>query len=192
MMEMVKKSFRCGLVVALALMAQSGVANAQEGDEAAQDIHNVLLTFHLVEADGFTDDDPEISEVVTELRKIFNFRGYRLISKSLFNVGMYMSGSDTDPLRGSGSQRIVVENSDVVLEVTATLRAAERSRLVRGTVKLTDITGFVSFERRDLHPLLEITVNMRDGQKVVLGSAPRTAGEPLLILVVTAMIDSGG
>ncbi len=193
MMEMVKREIRCGLVVAVALGTLSaGVANAQEGEEAVQDIQNVLLTFHLVEADGYTDDDPEISDVVTELRKIFNFQGYRLISKSLFNVGMYRSEYDTDPLRGRGSQRIVVQNSDVVLEVDASLRAAERSRIVRGTVKLTDITGFVRNTRRDLPPLLEITVNMRDGQKVVLGSAPRTADDPLLILVVTAKVDSGG
>ena len=32
---------------------------------------------------------------------------------------------------------------------------------------------------------------MRDGQKMVLGSAPRTAAEPVLILVVTARIDPG-
>ena len=189
MIEKVKKTIPGALLFALALATQSGVANAQEGEEAAQDIQNVLLTFHLVEADGYTDDDPEISDVVTELRKIFNFQGYRLISSSLFNVGMHLSGYDTDPLRGSGSQRIVVENSDVVLEVNASLRAAQRSRLVRGTVTLTDITRFVHSTRRELPPLLEITVNMRDGQKVVLGSAPRTAEEPVLILVVTARID---
>ena len=192
MNETMKRSLRRVLILALALGMPSGAANAQEGDEAQQDIQNVLLTFHLVQADGFTGDDPEISDVVTELRRIFNFQGYRLLSTSLFNVGMQMSLYDNDPLRGSGSQRIVVENSDMVLMVDASLRAAQRSSIIRGTVKLTDITDFNNRgwgDYDDLPPLLEISVNMRDGQRVVLGSAPRTAEEPVLILIVTARIN---
>ena len=192
MIEMVTRSLGRGLILALALGIPSGATKAQEGEEAPQDIQNVLLTFHLVQADGFTDDDPEISDVVTELRRIFNFQGYRLLSTSLFNVGMQMTDYDNDPLQGSGSQRIVVENSDVVLMVDADLQAAQRSSIVRGTVKLTDVTRFVDRgwgDYDDLPPLLKISVNMRDGQRVVLGSAPRTAEEPVLILVVTARID---
>lgn len=186
MMEMVKQTIGGALIVA----SLSGIANAQEGEEAAQDISNVLLTFHLVQADGFTEDDPEISDVVTELRKLFNFQGYRLLSTSLFNVGMQMTLYESDPLRGSGTQRIVVENSDMVLEVSASIRSARRSSIVRGTVTLTDITLYVNRSRPvNLSPLLEISVNMRDGQRVVLGSAPRTAEEPVLILVVTARLD---
>lgn len=194
MIETMKRCLRRGLILALALGIPSGAVKAQEGEEAPQDIQNVLLTFHTVQADGFTDDDPEISDVVTELRRIFNFQGYRLLSTSLFNVGMQMSDYDNDPLRGSGSQRVVVENSDMVLMVDASLRAAQRSSMIRGTVKLTDITDF-NFRGwghyDDLPPLLEISVNMRDGQRVVLGSAPRTADEPVLILVVTARINPG-
>ena len=187
MIETMKRTIRCALIVALALASLSGSAMAQEG---RQDIQNVLLTFHLVQADGFTDDDPEISDVVTELRKYFNFQGYRLLSNSLFNVGMYLSDHDNEPVRGSGTQRIVVENSAIALEVSASLRAARASGTVRGEVTLTDITEFVGYARpSNLSPLLRITVNMRDGQRVVLGSAPRTADEPVLILVVTARID---
>jgi hypothetical protein len=194
MIETMKRTMRRALIAGLALASLPGAVKAQEGEEAPQDIQNVLLTFHLVQADGFTDDDPEISDVVTELRRIFNFQGYRLLSTSLFNVGMQMSNYDNDPLRGSGSQRVVVENSDMVLMVDARLRAAQRSSMIRGTVKLTDITDFNSRgwgDYDDLPPLLEISVNMRDGQRVVLGSAPRTADEPVLILVVTARINPG-
>lgn len=193
MIEVVKKTIKGVLIFALSLVPVSGIASAQRGEAAAQDVHNVLLTFHLVQADGFTEDDPEISDVVTELRKYFNFQGYRLLSTSLFNVGMYMSDNDINPLRGSGSQRIVVENSEMALEVSATLRAARASGTVRGTVTLTDITRYVDRSRpMNLSPLLRISVNMRDGQRVVLGSAPRTAEEPVLILVVTARVNPGG
>ena len=86
------------------MAALAGVANAQEGEKAA-DIHNVLLTFHLVQADGFTDQDPEISDVVDELRKLFNFQGYRLLSTSVFNVGLVRDRSG-NYVTGEGSQRI--------------------------------------------------------------------------------------
>ena len=72
----------------MALGALAGAAHAQEGEATAPEIHNVLLTFHLVQADGFTDEDPEISHVVSELRKLFNFEGYRLLSTSIFNIGV--------------------------------------------------------------------------------------------------------
>ncbi len=187
MIGTMERTIRCALIAALALVALSGAATAQEG---RQDIQNVLLTFHLVQADGFSGDDPEISDVVTELRKYFNFQGYQLLSTSLFNVGMYRTDNDIEPLRGTGSQRIVVENSDVALEVSTTLRAARNSGTVRGTVSLIDITDYVNRSRpTNLPPLLRISVNMRDGQRVVLGSAPRKADEPVLILVVTATVD---
>ncbi|MEO5509524.1 MAG: hypothetical protein ABIS27_02775, partial [Longimicrobiales bacterium] len=32
---------------------------------------NVRLTFILIQADGYTNEDPEIRPIVTELRKIF-------------------------------------------------------------------------------------------------------------------------
>ncbi|MFQ5538400.1 MAG: hypothetical protein ACE5GJ_13225 [Gemmatimonadota bacterium] len=38
----------------------------------------VRLTFQLVEADGFSGTDPAIAEVEKELRKVFDFKGYRL------------------------------------------------------------------------------------------------------------------
>ena len=64
---------------------------------------------------------------------------------------------------------------------------------VRAEVTLTDeITRQRAescwFQRTDA-PLLEASVTMRDGQRVVLGSARRTAEEPVLILVVTPRID---
>ena len=75
MYEKMKRSIQYALIGTLFLGPLAGVANAQEGEGAPEDIDNVLLTFHLIQADGFTDEDPEISDVVSELRKLFNFRG---------------------------------------------------------------------------------------------------------------------
>ena len=191
MTEMVKRSAGCVLIVALALGALAGVASAQEDTGSTEDIRNVLLTFHLVQADGFTDQDPEISDVVSELRKLFNFKGYRLLSTSVFNVGLVSNASGTF-LRGDGSQRIAPDHSESPLTITADVSSRRSAGTVRATVTLTDaITRrrVLTIGSEEELPLLEASVTMRDGQRVVLGSARRTADEPVLILVVTPRID---
>lgn len=182
MNEMVKKSIRCALIGALVLGPPWGVALSQEAEAAAPDIHNVLLTFHLVQADGFTDDDPEISDVVSELRKLFSFRGYRLLSTSVFNVGMVRSSRGTY-VSGEGSQRIFAGDSPAPLTIEAEV-TSQRSPpgTVRAKVTLATLAGLSS-------PLLEASVTIRHGQRVVLGSARRTVDDPVLILVVTPRID---
>ena len=65
MIEYVKRSIRYALIMPLAFGLHPGVASAQEREDAAETVQNVQLIFHLVEADGFTDDDPEISDVVS-------------------------------------------------------------------------------------------------------------------------------
>ena len=189
MTEMVTRSIRCGLIGALALGVLSGVASAQEGNERPQHIHNVLLTFQLIQADGFTDVDPEISDVVGEIRKIFNFQGYRLLSTSVFNVGLMPSTSGRSA-SGSGLQRIYARGSETALTLKAEVSSQRATGTVRAKVTLTDETrrqSGGSFSER--LPLLEITVTFRDGQMAVLGSAPRSADGPVLILIVTPRID---
>ncbi len=190
MIEKVNKTIRGALIFALALGVPTGVANAQEGEEAPQDIQNVLLTFHLVEADGFTDDDPEISDVVTELRKLFNFRGYRLLSTSVFNVGLIRTQSSANWLEGTGSQRIAPVDSESPLMISAEISSRRATRTVRAKVALSEVTtrsiGLLGTEPL---PLLEVTATLSDDQRMVLGTPRRAAGEPVLILIVTARID---
>ena len=191
MIEMAKRCAGYTVIAVLAVGVLAGDTNAQEGGGAAQDIRNVLLTFHLVEADGFADEDPEISDVVSELRQLFNFRGYRLLSTSVFNVGLVSNSSGTF-VRGDGSQRIAPDDSETPLTIEANVSARRSTGTVRARVTLTDaITRprVLTIGIEEQLPLLEASVTMRDGQRVVLGSARRTAEEPVLILVVTPRID---
>ncbi|MXW18694.1 MAG: hypothetical protein F4139_16185 [Gemmatimonadetes bacterium] len=189
MTELVKKSIRCGLIGSLALGALAGAVHAQEGEGRAQHIQNVLLTFRLIQADGFTDVDPEISDVVEEIREIFNFQGYRLLSTSVFNVGLIPSSSGRSAT-GSGLQRIYPSGSETALTLQAEVTSQRATGTVRAKVTLTDATRRHSQGGySEPLPLLEITVTFRDGQTAVLGSAPRTADGPVLILVVTPKID---
>ena len=179
MIEYVKRSIRYALIMPLAFGLHPGVASAQEREDAAETVQNVQLVFHLVEADGFTDDDPEISDVVSELRKLFNFQGYRLLSTSMLNVGLARISNVT--VAGTGSQRIFADDSETPLTIQAEVSARRSARTVRAKVTLTDV-----FSRWSL---LEASVTIRDGQRVVLGSARRSAEEPVLILIVTPRID---
>lgn len=191
MYEMVKRSIRCALIVPLALGLLSGDVHSQEVARSGRDVQNVLLTFHLVQADGFTDQDPEIANVVSQLRKLFNFEGYRLLATSVFNVGLILNRQETH-VTGEGSQRIIAGDSETPFTIRADVSSPRATGAVRARVTLTDVImrqlnpRMGSTERA---PLLEASVTIRDGQTVVLGSARRTAGEPVLILVVTPRLD---
>ncbi len=192
MYEKMKRSIQYALIGALFLGPLAGVANAQEGEGAPEDIDNVLLTFHLIQADGFTDEDPEISDVVSELRKLFNFRGYRLLSTSVLNVGLVRSNRDRNVLVGDGLQRIVPADSETPLTIKAEISSRRSTGSVRAKVILTDVTQQVVFgdgASSQQLPLLEASVTIRDGQRVVLGSARRSAEDPVLILIVTPRVD---
>ncbi len=189
MIGMVKRHNRCAVSVALALAALAGAASAQESEGSGQDVSNVFLTFHLVQANGFADEDPEISDVVGELRNLFNFQGYRLLSTSVFNVGLLRTPSGSS---GTGSQRIIPSDSETPLTIIALVSSRRSTGAVRARVTLTDETTRptgIAMTANERLPLLEASVTMRDGQTVVLGSARRTAEEPVLILVVTPRID---
>ena len=174
----VKSGIGGALIMTLALVSLPGIASAQEREDAAETVRNVQLIFQLVEADGFTDDDPEISDVVSELRKLFSFRGYRLLSTSVLNVGLSHLNAST--LSGSGAQRIVLDDSRTPLAISTEVRARRTTRTVRATVTLTDLVPL---------PLLEASATIRDGQRAVLGSARRSADAPVLILIVTPRMD---
>jgi hypothetical protein len=197
MREYVKRSIRYAWIMSVAFGLHPGVARGQEREEAAETVQNVQLVFHLVEADGFTGDDPEISDVVSELRKLFNFRGYRLLSTSVLNVGLAWNPNLS--VGGTGYQRIVPDDSGTPLVLHAEVSALRSTDNFRAKVALTESTSGPPspspHEERPVVimemplPLLEASVTIRDGQRVVLGSTRRSAGEPVLILIVTSRMD---
>ncbi|MXX54317.1 MAG: hypothetical protein F4Z44_00815 [Gemmatimonadetes bacterium] len=166
----------------------AGVAGAQE--ETAKDFQPVRFRFYLVQADGFTEQDPEIADVVNELRKLFTFRGYRLVATPVVNTVLEWSVSGR--WEGFGTQRIVVGDSETPWELSVDVRSAPSSPTIRVEVTLTSIVPWSIREnaRRDpVEVYLEASVTIRDGQTVVLGSTRTSAEEPVLILVLTPEFD---
>ena len=191
MIEMMGRSLRYALIPALMLGPMSGVASAQEA-EATEDFRQVRFRFYLVQADGFTEQDPEIADVVNELEKLFNFQGYRLLTTPVLNIVL----ENRTGLRrwdGHGTQRIVAGDSEVPWELSVDVRAARpASPTIRVEVSLTSIVPWNIREnaRRDpVEVYLEAAVTIRDGQTVVLGSTRTSAEEPVLILVLTPEFD---
>ena len=188
MIEKVCNTVPAMFILPLLLGPLAGVASAQE--ETTKDFQPVRFRFYLVQADGFTEQDPEIADVVSELRKLFSFRGYRLVSTPVVNT--VLEWSVFDRWEGSGTQRIVVGDSEVPWELGVDVRATRSSPTIRVEVTLTSVVPWSIRENARKDPVevyLHASVTIRDGQTVVLGSTRTSAQEPVLILVLTPEFD---
>lgn len=129
---------------------------------------DVRLHFRLIEADDFKESDPGISEVESELRKIFQFKGYRLMGEA------YVSATDRSMIRQG-----LLGSSDPYSVGT------EIHWIHPRVIRLQDVS--LVHGRTDV--LLRTTVNVHPGQTLVLGTSPgpgRAGGGRTLLLAVTA------
>lgn len=162
---------RAPVLAALALLI---AVPAMAQDEPTQTItRNVQLTFHLIEADGFQGDDPEIAAVVTELRKLFRFQGYRLLSKSVLHA-------TANP--GSSVSQQVADDQGRGYHISADVASAG------GDLALTVELGLMQ-QSGGYTGLIDASVRLQDGRTVVLGSARLSGQSGALILAVTPTID---
>ena len=195
-MKKATRTIRYMMTVALAIATLPGVAMGQNRGNA-DEAKNVRLVLHFVEADGFKDQDPEIEDVVTELRKIFKFKGYRVHSTSVLNLALERTriADQGDKLWGRAVQRTAFKGRHVseklLIRISAEVTAPLSSENLRVEVNLTDITnrGSATIVGADLNDVFTASVTIRDGQMVVLGTTRLFASKPVLILVVTPQID---
>ena len=152
-----------------AAMTLSAFAAPSVAQERPVPPDNVRLVFQLVEADGFTDDDPEIADVVAELRELFRFEGYRLAATGLLNV--HPDGYAGTRLTGGelGGYQVEVSLSGVQEMVG-------RPSRIRIAVNLV---------HEDYGPAMEAAVTVRNGQTLVLGSTRAHDGEALILIMRT-------
>ena len=89
----------------------------------------VRLTFHLIQADGATTSDPAIADVEAALRRLFRFRGYRLVEEGVFSATE--GGSVEQQLGGAGYliaaeiQRVSGSGDSAIVELAVHLRGRE-------------------------------------------------------------------
>ena len=134
---------------------------------------NIKLTFYLIQADGFPNDDADIRAITTELRKIFKFTGYRLASKSVLQSAMDSKG-------WSSARQMVSDPEGVNYMIYAETSASAEGSL-RLSVSLRAGTSVDS-------TLIDASINLKDNKTVVLGSA-MGGKDKAIILAVTPTIE---
>ncbi len=134
----------------------------------------VRLHFQLVEAsdDAPTERfDPAIGDVVTELRNLFKYKSYRLLTSAVVGGS---EGSHIEQVVGGDPQN----PDEDVFRLVATI----------GTVRGTGDSATVQLEVGVYNPIrgaLQTTVNARNGQTLVVGNAQLAKGGGTVILTVT-------
>ena len=116
------------------------------------------LHFQLVEADGASETDPRIADVEAQLRKVLRFDGYRLLGEAFVNT---QAGPIDQPIRTPDGGSYRVEGSfGRGYEVSGpNIKVVDSSRELSLTFSIKESV------------LLRSTVNIRNGQTIVLGSA---------------------
>jgi len=133
----------------------------EQFDKARPDVR---LRFQVIEADGFTDTDPAIADVEAELRKLFQFRGYRLAAQAMLTV---TDGSDI-------SQRLSGADGAYLISGNASWRSGNATALQ------------IQLWHGRSNVILETAVNVRPGQTLVLGTSPKEGSTATLLLTVHA------
>ena len=135
----------------------------------------VMLHFQIIEADGPGEPDPAIADVERELRRLFRFEGYDLVSETQVAA---IQGTGVRQLVGSADSERAFLIEGGVTEV----RARSGDPTVTLDVGLSGQQGRV----------LETSVTIPAGHSIVLGSARTPSFEGALILVVRAEIMEPG
>ncbi|MEX2281232.1 MAG: hypothetical protein WEE89_01965, partial [Gemmatimonadota bacterium] len=120
----------------------------------------VVLKFQIIEANGFTQTDTSVAQVESVLRGLFRFNGYRLVAEA------YIRTKE----ESTASQMIVGDNGQqygINVRVDKVMRREGKASAEVTTELWVDAPGLIA---------LSNTVNMPDGQTIVLGTA-RTTGE---------------
>jgi hypothetical protein len=112
----------------------------------------VRLTFHLIQADGARTTDPALADVEAMLRKLFRFRGYRMVEEGVFSateggdvsqaMGGYRVGAGIHRVSGMG------DSATVELRVHLTGRTVEFSTIVGLPAGKTAVLGNVGQDPR--------------------------------------------
>jgi len=89
----------------------------------------VRLTFHLIQADGAATSDSAIADVEAVLRKLFRFRGYRMVQEGIFSATE--GGNVTQQLGGAGYliaaeiQRVSGSGDSAIVQLSVHLRGRD-------------------------------------------------------------------
>jgi hypothetical protein len=141
----------------------------------------VRLHFQLIDADGATTTDPRIAMVETELKKLFRYRGYKLVAETVVSGTAQSHVEQAIGGQPSADGELRRDRTGYILAVDI------------GEVRTIGDSGFVSLQVHVHSPYggaLATRINARTGQTVVLGNAQLDERGNTKILTVRAELVS--
>ena len=135
----------------------------------------IQLRFQLIQADGPMPTDPGIAAVEAELRKLFQFEGYRLAGEAVVYA---LDGSEISQTL-SGAKMPAGASQEYMIE----------ARVFNGPengLRLQEVSLYSQGFRK-----LRTTVNVRPGQTLVLGSSSMEGTTGTFFLTVKAETPEG-
>src|SRR3972149_6746987 len=137
------------------------------------------LRFQLIAASDSAVRDPVISVLDAELRNLFRFAGYRLLSQgsTMANEGEHF----TLTMAGVNGEILKLSGRVVSAQTSGGKGSAQLFLSLEGTIRSTTMQGVTTFAPQ-VHLSTGVTVPL--GQTVVLGSAAYRAPIPAIILAV--------
>lgn len=132
----------------------------------------VRLFFQLIEADGAQTTDPAIADVEAELRKLFRFEGYRLMSEATVTV-----------LGGTGIGQRLFDQRTGARNIWQSFDLAGGLGSPHGSGDSTQVTLDIQLSPESQSPLFSAQVMLSMGKTIVLGTTQLPGGVGIILTV---------
>lgn len=149
---------------------------------------DVLFTVQLVlgsETDAATDAELQGDPIIKELRKLLRYKGYTLLDSSFVRI---INGERASVVLGPKGEFVFVLQPDVAGDA--------KVPIIKTEVRLRQITQQKAPENKEgaaqavpnVTTLIESTLNIKSGERTVVGVSKLDGGDKGLILIISAKI----
>jgi type II secretory pathway component GspD/PulD (secretin) len=146
---------------------------------------DVLFTVQLIlgsEADAQTDAELQSDPIIKELRKLLRYKGYTLLDSTLVRV---INRESASVVLGPKAEFEFALKPDVAGDAKAPVIKTEvRLRQIAGTKPADNKEGVV----RAVTSLIETSLNIKSGDRTVVGVSKLDGGDKGLILIISGKI----
>jgi hypothetical protein len=156
-------------------------------------VQNIDVTIYLMSALGTPSSGavpPELEPVVKQLKNTFSYKGYQLIDTEVMRVRAGQGGEVSGVVNGAPA----VEGNKTISQVkfrSASVSTDEKGRAIRIDglkvgLRIPVISGQKQFQYIDTG--INTDVDIREGQKVVVGKANMDGSDRASIVILTAKV----
>ena len=148
---------------------------------------DVLFTVQLVlgsEADAQTDGDLQADSIIKELRKLLRYKGYTLLDSTLVRV---INRERASVVLGPKAEFEFVLKPDVAGDAKAPVIKTE-VRLVQVIRAASPETATMKAAQPIVNTLIETSLNIKSGDRTVVGVSKLDGGDKGLILIISGKI----